>query len=62
MVLIGHMIRLQTVQARRTRGQILAVQSKTDLQSVKQNLCLAPDQKMVRPKKVANDLKVNLAP
>ena len=28
----------------------------------KQNLCLAPDQKMVRPKKVANDLKINLAP
>ena len=37
-VLIGHVIRLQTVQARRTRGQILAVWSKTDLQSVKQNI------------------------
>ena len=28
----------------------------------KQNHCLAPDQKMVRPKKCANDQKVNLAP
>ena len=44
-------------QDRRHRSQILAVWSKTDLQSVKQNLCLAPDQKMVRQKKVANDLK-----
>ena len=35
---------------------------KTDLQPIKQNLCLAPDQKMVRPKKVANDLKIDLAP
>ena len=60
-ILIGHEICLQTVQARRTRGQILAVWFKTDQQSVKQNLCLAPDQKMVRPKKVANYLKINLA-
>ena len=29
--------------------------------AIKQNLCLAPDQKMVLPKKVANDLKINLA-
>ena len=31
------------------------------IDSVKQNLFLAPDQKMVRPKKVANDHKINLA-
>ena len=43
-------------------AQVLAVWSQTDLQPLKQNLCLAPDQKMVRPKKVANDLKINLAP
>ena len=36
--------------------------SQTDLQPVKQNFCLAPDQNMVRPQKVANDLKINLAP
>jgi hypothetical protein len=28
---------------------------------LKQNLCLAPDQKMVLPKKVANDQKIILA-
>jgi hypothetical protein len=61
-VLIGHVICFQTVQSRRTRGQILAVWSKTDLQPVKSKLFLAPDQKMARPKKVANDLKINLAP
>ena len=27
---------------------------------LKQNLCLAPDQIMVRPKQVANDQKINL--
>ena len=43
-------------------AQILAVWSQTDLQPVKQNLCLATDQIMVKPKKVANDLKINLAP
>ena len=43
------------------RAQILAVWLQTDLQPIKQNLCLAPDQKMVRPKKVANYLKINLA-
>ena len=30
--------------------------------SLKENLCLALDQKMVRPKKAAIDLKTNLAP
>ena len=35
--------------------------SKTDIASLKQNLCLAPDQKIVRTKKVANDQKINLA-
>ena len=44
------------------RAQILAVWFQTDLQPPKRNLCLAPDQKMVRPKKVANDQKINLAP
>ena len=49
-------------QAMNPKAQILAVWTQTDLQPVKQNLCLAPDQKMVRPKKVANDLKINSAP
>jgi hypothetical protein len=49
-------------QARNPRAQVLAVWLQTDLQPVKQNLCLAPDQKIVLPKKVANDLKINLAP
>ena len=49
-------------QARNPRAQILAIWLQTDLQQVKQNLCLAPDQKMVRPRKVANGLKINLAP
>ena len=31
------------------------------MDSLNQNLCLAPDQKMVWPKKVANDLKIDLA-
>ena len=43
-----------TCQARNHRAQILAVWLQTDLQPVKQNLCLAPDQKMILPKKVAN--------
>ena len=41
---------------------ILAVWLQTDLQPVNKNLCLAPYQKMVRAKKVENDLKINLAP
>ena len=49
-------------QARNPKAQILAVWLQTDLQPVKQNLCLAPDQKMALPKKVTNDLKINLAP
>ena len=49
-------------QDRNPGAPILAVWFQTDLQPPKQNLCLAPDQKMVRPKKVANDLKINLAP
>ena len=49
-------------QARNPRAQILVVWLQTDLQPVKQkNLRWAPDQKMARPKKVANDLKINLA-
>ena len=52
----------QNVYFRNPRAQILAVWLQSDLQPVKQNLCLAPDQKMVRPRKVANDLKINLAP
>ena len=49
-------------QDRNPGAPILAVWFQTDLQPPKKNLCLAPDQKMVRPKKVANDLKINLAP
>ena len=49
-------------QDRNPGAQILAVWSQTDLQPVKQNLCLAPDQKMALQKKIANDLKINLAP
>ena len=36
--------------ARKTRAQILAVWFQTDLQPVKQTLCLAPDPKIVRQK------------
>ena len=38
------------------------LQSGGKVQPVKQNLCLAPDQKMILPKKVANGIKINLAP
>ena len=48
--------------ARNLRAYILAVWLQTDLQSVNKILCLAPDQKIVRTKKVANNLKINLAP
>ena len=41
--------------ARKSRAQIFAVWFQTDLQPVKQTLCLTPDQNMVLPKKVAND-------
>ena len=58
----GHGFRVSCHQARNPGAQVLAVWSQTDLQPVKQNLCLAPDQEMVLPKKVANDLKINLAP
>ena len=34
----------------------------TDQQPVKQHVCLAPDQNMVRPNKVANNLKLTLVP
>ena len=37
-------------QDKRHRSQILAVWSKTDLQPLKQNLCLASDSKMVKAK------------
>ena len=48
-------------QDRNPRAWILPFWSKTDMDSLKQNLCLAPDQKMVGTKKVANDQKINLA-
>ena len=35
--------------------------SKTDMDSLKQNLCLTPDHKMVLPIKVANYQKITLA-
>ena len=47
--------------ARKPRAWILPLRSKTDIDSIKQNLFLAPNQKMVRTKKVANDQKINLA-
>ena len=49
-------------QARNPRGWILPFWSKTYMDSLKQNLCLTPDQKMVLPIKVANGQKINLAP
>ena len=52
----------QVAQARKPRGQILPFCSKTDMDSVNKNFRLAPNLKMVRPKKVASDLKINLAP
>ena len=39
-------------QARNPRAWILPFWSKTDMDSLKQNLCLAPDQKRVGPKKL----------
>ena len=48
-------------QTRNPRAWILPFWFKTVIDSLKQNLCLAPDQKMVRAKKVANDQKINLA-
>ena len=36
--------------------------SKTDMDSVQKNFYLAPDLKKIKPKKVANDQKINLAP
>ena len=47
--------------SRSPRAWILPFWSKTDMDSLKQNLCLAPDQKMVTTKKVANDQKNYLA-
>ena len=47
--------------ARNPRAWIHPFSFKTGMYSLKQNLCLAPDQKMVRTKKVANDQKINLA-
>ena len=47
--------------ARNPRAWILPFWFKTDMYSLKQNLCLAPDQKMVKTKKVGNDQKINLA-
>ena len=43
------------------RAWILPFLFKTDMYSLKQNLCLAPNQKMVRTKKVSNHRKINLA-
>ena len=48
-------------QGRNPRAWVLPFWSKTDMHSPKQNLCLAPDQKMAGTKKVANDQKINLA-
>ena len=44
--------------ARNPRAWILPFWSKTDMDPLKQNLCLAPNQKMVRTKKVANYQKI----
>ena len=44
-------------QVRNPRALILPFWFKTDMDSLKQNLCLAPDQKMVEQKKIANDQK-----
>ena len=49
---------LQTAQDRRHRNQILAVWSKTDLQPLKQNLCLASDSKKVKAKSSLNSLGI----
>ena len=48
-------------QVRNPRAWIFTFWSKTDMDPLKQNLCLAPDQKIVATKKVANDQKINLA-
>ena len=49
---------LQWMQPRQEpQSQDSSIWSKTDMDSVKQNLCLPPDQKMARPKEVANDKK-----
>ena len=61
-VVIGCMTCSGRNQARNPRAQILPFWSKTDMDSVKKNFYLAPDLKMVRPKEVANDQKINLAP
>ena len=45
-------------QDRRHRSQILAVWSKTDLQPLKQNLCLASDSKKVKAKSSLNSLGI----
>ena len=47
-------------QDRNPRAWILPFWSKTDMYSLKQNLCLAPDQKMIGTKEVENDQKINL--
>ena len=52
--------RVSRYLARNPRAWILPFWSKTDMESLKQNLCLAPDQKMVGTKKVANDEKIIL--
>ena len=49
--------KVSIVRPGRSRAWILPFWSKTDINSLKQNLCLAPDQKTVRTKKVANDQK-----
>ena len=43
---------------RRHRNQILAIWSKTDLQPLKQNLCLASDSKKVKAKSSLNSLGI----
>jgi hypothetical protein len=41
--------------------EILPFWSKTDMDSVHKNFYLAPDLKKIKPKKVANDQKINFA-
>ena len=60
-VVIGYVTCNGHNQDRYPRAWILPLWSKTDMDSSKQNLCFAPDQKMFGAKKVANDQKIDLA-
>ena len=55
-----HVTCLQAVQAMIPGSQILAVWSKTDLQSVGKNLCLGSDAKKVKAKPSLNSLGITL--